>query len=198
MMAHTKQTARAIDMGVSDGDLSYDFGLSRVTPKDLEEYAKLKWFLRSAARHCEGEIKSEPHEDEVIVFKEFFEEGLRFPPHPLVIGALKRFNLRFHQLNPSSFVKMSVYTWGCKSQGVESDFEGFIHIHRVHPQPQKVEVDGKEVRCQFGVCTFVYQTEVEVPVQAQKNKWASISLDRKLVLFEIRWRTWFVRRFVED
>lgn len=71
--------------------------------------------------------------------------GLRFPVLTLVIGVLKRFNLMFHQLNPSSFVNLSVYVWGCKSQGVEPDLESFIHLHRVHPQPRKMTVDGKTV-----------------------------------------------------
>lgn len=97
---------------------------------------------------------------------------MRWPPHPLVVGALKRFNLRFHQLNPSSFVKLSIYVWGCKSQGVEPDLDGFVCLHRVHPQPRKVKVGDRELLGQFGVCTFVYRTGTEVPVQAQKNKWA--------------------------
>lgn len=44
--------------------------------------------------------------------RNFFDAGLRFPPHRLVIGVLKRFNLKFHQLNPSIFVKLSIYVWG--------------------------------------------------------------------------------------
>lgn len=172
-MARTKHTARLVDEGVSDADLTYDFGVSRIAPGYLEDFAKQKWFSRASARHCEGEVKPEPRDDEVVLFKEFFEAGLRWPPHPLVIGALKKFNLGFHQLNPSSFVKISIYVWGCKSQGVEPDLEGFVRIHRVHPQPRKIEVDGKELRGQFGVCTFVCRTGAEVPAQAHKNKWAS-------------------------
>jgi hypothetical protein len=61
----------------------------------------------------------------------------------------------------------------CKPQGVEPDLEGFIRLHRVHPQPRKVKVDGKTLLCQFGVYTFIYHHGVEVHVQAQKNKWAS-------------------------
>ena len=77
------------------------------------------------------------------MFWEFFVAGLRFPPHPLVIGVLKRFNLKFHQLKPSSFVKLGIYVWACTSQGMDPDLEGFIRLHRVHPQPRKVKVAGK-------------------------------------------------------
>ena len=34
-------------------------------------------------------------------------------------------------------------------------------------------IDGKPMHLQFGVYTFVYRHGVEVPVQAQENKWAS-------------------------
>lgn len=152
MMARTKQTAKVVDEADvadfgSDAGLSFDFGLSRITSRDLDSFAKYKWFARDAARPSEGETVPKPHDDEVVVFKEFFDARLRFPPHQLVIGALKRFNLMFHQLNPSSFVKLSVYVWGCKSQGVELDLEGSIRLHQVHPQPRKVTVGGKTPLC---------------------------------------------------
>ena len=75
-------------------------------------------------------------------------------------------------MNASSFLKLGIYVWGYKSQGVEPDLEGFIQLHRVHPHPQKITVEGKTVHLQFGVYTFVYRHGAEVPIQAQKNKWA--------------------------
>ena len=81
----------------------------------MDDYAKATWFARDSVRPSGGETIPDPKDDEVVVFKEYFEAGLRFPPHPLVIGVLKRFNLKFHQLNPSSFMKLSIYVWGCKS-----------------------------------------------------------------------------------
>ena len=113
--------------------MSFEFDLSRITSSDLGDFAKAAWFARDSARPSEGETVPDPCDDKVFVYKEFFEAELRFPPHPLVIGVLKRFNLKFHLLNHSSFVKQSIYVWGCKSQGVELDLEGFIRLHRVHP-----------------------------------------------------------------
>lgn len=52
--------------------------------------------------------------------------------------------------------------------------EGFIRIHRVHPQPWTIPVgEGATAYGQFGVCAFYYRTGVEVPVQAQRNRWSS-------------------------
>jgi hypothetical protein len=40
---------------VATGEVSFVFGVSRVTPKDLEGYANYKWFPRGVASHCEGD-----------------------------------------------------------------------------------------------------------------------------------------------
>ena len=128
---------------VSEVAVSFDFSPTRVTLEELDEFVKMGWFPRNLARLLEGETVLDQQDDEVVVYQEFFVVGLRFPLHPLVIGVLKRFNLKFHQLNPSSFVKLGIYVWACKFQGVDPDLEGFILVHRVHPQPRKVKVAGK-------------------------------------------------------
>jgi hypothetical protein len=136
-MACVKKTAKPVNSSevadsASDAVVSFEFGLSRVTLSDLDDFTKAGWFPRDLARPSEGEAVPDPHDDEVVVYKEFFLAGLRFPVHPLVVGVLKRFNLKFHQLNPSSFVKLSIYVWGCKPRGLSRilrasfDFTGSI------------------------------------------------------------------------
>ena len=94
---------------VSEVAVSFDFSPTRVTLEELDEFVKFGWFSHELARLPNGETILDPHDDEVVIYREFFMAGLRFSPHPLVIGVLKRFNLKFHQLNPSSFMKLSVY-----------------------------------------------------------------------------------------
>ena len=113
-MARVKKTVKPIDSSevadsASDAEVSFKFGLSRVTSSALDKFAKAGWFARDLARPFEGEVVPDLHDDEVVVYKEFFLASLRFPAHPLVVGVLKRFNLKFHQPNPSSFVKLSIY-----------------------------------------------------------------------------------------
>ena len=122
LMARVKKTTRPVDSSevansASDATVSFEFGLLRVTSSDLDEFVKVGSFARDLTRPSKGEV---------VIYKEFFLASLRFLSHPLVVGVLKRFNLKFHQLNPSSFVKLSIYVWGYKSQGVEPDLEGFV------------------------------------------------------------------------
>lgn len=70
-MAHTKKTARAIYESSSEGDITFDFGLSKVVQSDLDDFVRDKWLPRSAVRVCEGEVKPNPRDDEVVVFNEF-------------------------------------------------------------------------------------------------------------------------------
>jgi len=126
-----KKTTKPVDSlevadSASDAVVSFEFGLSRVTSSDLDDFVKAGWFARDLATPSEGEVVPNPHDYEVVVYKKFFLAGLRIPSHPLIVGVMKRFNLKFHHLNPSSFVKLSIYVWGCKSQGVELDLEGFV------------------------------------------------------------------------
>lgn len=79
-----------------DEAVSFEFGPTRVTLEDLDYFAKCGWFSRDLARLPEDEAVPRPRGDEVVVYREFFLAGLRFPVHPLVVGVLKRFNLRFH------------------------------------------------------------------------------------------------------
>lgn len=58
--------------------------------------------------------------------------GLRFSILPLVLDVLRRFKIRFHQMNPSCFPKLSVYVWACRSQGAEEDMDLFIPIAFIH------------------------------------------------------------------
>jgi hypothetical protein len=74
-MARIKQTARPIDdvvdSGSSDG-VSFNFGVSRITSSNLDEFTRAAWFDHDSARPSEGETVPDPHDDEVVVFQKFF------------------------------------------------------------------------------------------------------------------------------
>ena len=62
---------------------------------------------------------SKPREDEVVVFRSFLKAGLRFPLHKTIVVALKRFNIYLHQLTPNAIVRLEIFIWAIRSQGVE-------------------------------------------------------------------------------
>jgi len=76
-------------------------------------------------RFAGEEVVPEPKHDEVVVFKSFFRAGLQFPLYDIIGEVLKKFDIYLHQLMSNAIVRLSVYIWALRSQGVEPFGEGF-------------------------------------------------------------------------
>jgi hypothetical protein len=72
------------------------------------------------------EVIPEPKEDEVLVFESFFRAGLRFPLNEIIGEVLKNFEIYLHQLTPNAIVRLSVYIWALRSQGMSPNAEAFL------------------------------------------------------------------------
>jgi hypothetical protein len=62
-----------------------------------------------------GETSANPHDDEVVIFCDFFIMGLRFPVDPTLVDILRLYNMYTHQLTPNSFVHLNLYFWQTKT-----------------------------------------------------------------------------------
>jgi hypothetical protein len=105
-----------------------EFGKSTVTEGDMSKLMKLGYFSeakKELVRFGREEITPKPEKDGVVVFKSFFKAGLRFPLNGMIADVLKKFGIYLHQLTPNAIVRLSVYIWALRSQGVESFVEGF-------------------------------------------------------------------------
>ena len=69
--------------------------------------------------------------NEVVVFKSFKKAGLRFPLHKMLVEDLKTFEIFLHQLTPEALIKVVVFIWAMRSQGLESDAKCFYNIHEL-------------------------------------------------------------------
>ena len=63
----------------------------------------------------DGEIEAKPQPDEVVVFRNFFIAGLRFPLDPVVVEIFKLFDVYTHQMTPTSFIRLNLYMWLSKT-----------------------------------------------------------------------------------
>jgi hypothetical protein len=72
-----------------------------------------------------------PEADEVVVFKSFMKVGLRFPLHKMLVEVLKTFEIYLHQLTPKDLIKVGVFIWAIRSQGLELDTKCFYNIHEL-------------------------------------------------------------------
>jgi hypothetical protein len=119
-------------------------------------------------RFAGEETTPEPKNDEVVVFKSFFRAGLRFPLNEMIGEVLKNFEIYLHQLTPNAIVRLSVFIWALRSQGMSPDAEAFCRVHELHYQT-KARADG--LRENFGCYNFAYRKDTKAPVLSYRTKW---------------------------
>jgi hypothetical protein len=86
----------------------------------------------------------------------------------MIADVLKKFGIYFHQLTPNAIVRLSVYIWALRSQGVEPFVEGFCRVHELHYQT-KARKDGLHEN--FGCYNFAYRKTTKFPVISYRSKW---------------------------
>jgi hypothetical protein len=148
-----------------------EFGKSIVTADNMVMMKKLGYFGEAESkliRFAGEEVIPDPKDDEVVVFKTFFRAGLRFPLHEMIGEVLKNFEIYFHQLTPNAIVRLSVYIWALRSQGMNPNVEAFCRVHELHYQT-KARVDGLHEN--FGCYNFVYRKDTKAPVLSYRTKW---------------------------
>jgi hypothetical protein len=141
-----------------------DFGRSTVTTDDMVIMKKLGYFGEAKSRlvrFAGEEVVPEPKDDEVIVFKSFFRAGLRFPLYDMIGEVLKNCEIYLHQLTPNTIVRLSVYIWALRIQGMSPNAEAFRRVHELHYQT-KARADGLHEN--FGCYNFTYRNDIKAPV----------------------------------
>jgi hypothetical protein len=116
------------------------------------------------------ETTPKPRNDEVVVFKSFFKAGLRFPFNKMIAEVLNKFGIFLHQLTPNAIVRLSVYIWALRSQGVEPFGVGFYRVHKLHYQT-KARGDGLHEN--FGCYNFAYRKNTKFLVISYRSKWSA-------------------------
>jgi hypothetical protein len=148
-----------------------DFGKSTISEDDLPKLLNLGYFSEAKKElvHFGGEETTlKPGKDEVVVFKSFFKAGLRFPLNKMIAVVLKTFGIYLHQLTPNAIVRLSIYIWALRSQGVEPFGEGFCRVHELHYQ---TKARGNGLHENFGCYNFAYRKTTKFLVISYRSKW---------------------------
>ena len=68
-------------------------------------------------------------ENEVVIFRSFFKARLRFPLSNFVVEILKIYQVYLHQITPVAIIRMGIFVWAVRIQGLEPNAKSFCSMH---------------------------------------------------------------------
>jgi hypothetical protein len=131
------------------------FGESKVTANMIRDYEAAGFFPVGTGRAPLDEQTPTPEADEVVVFRDFFTCGLRFPCNPVLPAILNVFSVKIHQLSLTSFLEVSKFIWIMKTFGCNLSADTFAQFFELVIVPDVIKVDdGQFYEAHYTCCTF--------------------------------------------
>jgi hypothetical protein len=110
-----------------------------------------------------------PEENEVVIYRSFLKAGLRFPLSKFVIEVLKIFQVFLHQITPEAIIRMGMFVWAVRSQGLEPSAKCFCNMHELL---YETKATGKEqYHNNFGCYGFIARSNASYPVPTFWKRW---------------------------
>jgi hypothetical protein len=107
--------------------------------------------------------------DEVLVYRSFMKAGLRFPLSKFLVEVLKTFEIFLHQITPESIIRMGIFVWAVRSQGLQPNAKCFYNMHELL---YETKATGKEqYHKNVGCYGFMPRTDVSYPVPTFRKRW---------------------------
>jgi hypothetical protein len=111
-----------------------------------------------------------PKADEVVAYRSFMKAGLRFPLEKLLVEVLKTFEIYLHQLTPEAIIKVGIFIWAMRSQGLEPDARCFCNIHELSYETKATRKE--QYHKNFGCYSFVPWSEKSYPIPTFRKRWS--------------------------
>jgi hypothetical protein len=183
----TKETSKGLSEDTGDSD-NYDaesggedsedrpwrpshivFRKSTIKQSHLENMRGRYLRDMSVVRAGEDNKTPTPEKDEVVIFRSFFKARLRFPLSRFVVEVLKTFQIFLHQLTLEAILRMGVFVWATRSQGIEPSAKCFCSMHELMYETKAM---GKEqYHNNFGCYGFIARPDSSYPVPTFRKRW---------------------------
>jgi hypothetical protein len=110
-----------------------------------------------------------PEVNEVVIYRTFLKAGLRFPLSRFLVEVLKTFQIFLHQLTPEAIIRMGLFIWAMRSQGLEPSARCFCSMHELL---YETKATGKEqYHNNFGCYGFIARSNASHPVPTLRKRW---------------------------
>jgi hypothetical protein len=146
------------------------FGKSTIKQSHLENMRGRYFRDISIVRADDGEKTTPtPEDNEVVIFRSFLKAGLRFPLSKFVVEVLKIYQIYLHQLTPEAVIRLGIFVWAVKSQGLEPSAKSFCNIHEL---VYETKPWGKEqYHNNFGCYSFGARSGSSCLVPTFRKRW---------------------------
>jgi hypothetical protein len=145
------------------------FGKSTIKQSHIDTMRGRYFRDMSIVRVGGDNIVPAPEENEVVVYRSFLKAGLRFPLSKFVVEVLKIFQIFLHQITPEAIIRMGIFVWAVRSQGLEPSAKCFCNMHELL---YETKAAGKEqYHNNFGCYGFIAHPNASYPVPTYRKRW---------------------------
>jgi hypothetical protein len=178
----TKEILEGLSEDTNDGD-SYDVESGGEDSEDRPWRPSHAVFRKSTIKHSHlDNMRGRYFRDMSIVradvdrvvpapeeIRSFFKAGLRFPLSRFVVEVLKTYQIFLHQITPEAVIRMGIFVWAMRSQGLEPTARCFCSMHELS---YETKAWGKEqYHKNFGCYSFVARSGASYPVPMFRKRW---------------------------
>jgi hypothetical protein len=97
-----------------------------------------------------------------VIYRSFFKGRLRFPLSRFVVEVLKIYQIYLHQITPEAIIRMGIFVWAVRSQGMEPSAKCFCSMHELVYETKGM--DKEQHHNNFGCYGFIARSNASHPV----------------------------------
>jgi hypothetical protein len=110
-----------------------------------------------------------PEADKVVVYRSFMKAGLRVPLSKFLVDVLKTFEIYLHQITPEAIIRMGIFIWAMRSQGLELSAKCFCNMHELSYETKATSKE--QYHNNFGCYGVVPRSDVSYLVPTFWKRW---------------------------
>jgi hypothetical protein len=110
-----------------------------------------------------------PKENEVVVYRSFMKAGLWFSLSKFLVEVLNTFEIFLHQITPEAIIRMGIFVWAVRSQGLEPSVKCFCNMHELLYETKTTSKE--QYHNNFSCYGFIPRSDVSYLVPTFRKRW---------------------------